>query len=218
MNLTVANSLQSVIAFGYCNTGMKLFICRTAMKWINSCASSLPVPVALSLSFHVCSFGLRFICVVPQNLSVCFACSFSRCIPVRHRSLILSLSTCSLSVHLQDCKQEAALSAKIRGQRAKFCHLFFSWKCGPVLVSTLRPKTWTPTTSRLQMTTHAGSAWRAWVKEGKMAPNAICGIWLYHLRAFLHYSNLHIIRLNIVLAPMNMYICALSMLSLSTLL
>lgn len=78
INLTVANFLHSVIACGYCNTGMKLFICSTEIKWINSCASSLPAPVALFISFRVCSFG--FICVVRLNLSVCFACSFSRCI------------------------------------------------------------------------------------------------------------------------------------------
>lgn len=80
MNLTVANSLQSVTAFGDYNTGMKLFICNTEIKLIDSCASSLPVAAAPFLSFHVCSFGLRFIRVVQLNLSVCFACSFGRCI------------------------------------------------------------------------------------------------------------------------------------------
>lgn len=48
MNLTVANSLQNVIAFGDCNTGTKLFICSTEIKSCCFQASCSSCPFSLS--------------------------------------------------------------------------------------------------------------------------------------------------------------------------
>lgn len=84
-----------------------------------------------------CPFSHIMSALLGSDLPVCSADSFPKASPaapagvstVCHRSLIHSLSTCRLSVHLQDCKQEAALSAKARGRRAERCSLLGSSVC-----------------------------------------------------------------------------------------
>lgn len=156
MNLTVANSLQSAIAFGNCSTGMKLFICSTEIKWINSCASSLPVPAALFLSLHVCSFGLRFIHVVPLNLSVCFACSFGRCIHSPSQVIdpqpVHLLPVCPPS-RLQTGSCSLSQNKRSEGKKLLPLLLMRVWPS-----SSVHTKLWPLEPCRLQMTSHAGTA------------------------------------------------------------
>lgn len=136
MNLTVANSLQNVIAFGDCNTGTKLFICSTEIKSCCFQASCSSCPFSLSSCLL---FGLRFIRVVPLTPSVRFACRFSRCI--RSPSQVTDVQSVQL---LPVCPPSTlqTLSAKIRGQRAKCCSLFLLWEFGPVQGFTLGHKQW----------------------------------------------------------------------------
>lgn len=101
LNLTVANSPQNVIAFGDCSTVMKLFIfqCLVLAVLFFSLASLISDLIHFILQIHQCIHS-------PSQVS-------------------------AQSVHLlpvcppQCCKQEAALSTKIKIKRAECCLLLF---------------------------------------------------------------------------------------------
>lgn len=66
---------SSVIAFSYCNTGEKLFICSTEINLISAYASSLPVPLVSLLLFGLMCvvppkpFGLFCLQLLPQSVT-----------------------------------------------------------------------------------------------------------------------------------------------------